>query len=224
MSHFIFDRLIGGFFYANIDHAKKMIPDDLLLLQPHAEIAIVDITFFNFIASEVGAYSEVVISLAVVPWAPRGDALPCAAFYPVFLATNTDVSRSFAGKRWNLPMCEHKVDIEFSTDMLHPHALVILDGKSLLELHVKPVGSYESISRMYQCFVKDEKNSCRFAMEIKGKLCEHEDEKGHVLIAEHPVVAPFQELIYERIPFREQFMEFGDQYLEEMQPHGVSQC
>lgn len=219
MSHFVFDQLIGSFFYAHTEVAETMLPKNLSLLQPHHGISVVDITVFNITDSEVGAYAEVVISLAVVPWAPQAEKLPYAAFYPVFLATTTEVSRNYAAKRWNLPKYEHDVEISFIKDEQRHYAHIRQGGKTLLELQVKPVGKYEPSNRYYQCFSKDDYNLYRSTVDIMGNLCEHEDEKGLLSIGNHSAIAPFSELFYEVIPFREQSMTSGDDYFGELLLH-----
>ena len=111
-----------------------MLPHDLWLFESHPGQAVINVTLFNFYESVVGAYADVVISLAVVPWAPPSEKLPHGAFFPIFLGSTTDVSRIHATEEWKLPDYGRCVEIKFGNREQQRYACVEEQGQLIVEL------------------------------------------------------------------------------------------
>ena len=175
---------------------------------------------FDFDESEVGPYRELVASVVVPPWAPRGEPLPDSAFFPVLLATTTERSRIHAAQRWKLPELDRCLTIEID-DADELSCVRVDDGSQpLLRLDVGPA-SYSDSRRLYQCFSSDVEQVHRVAIEICGPLAEHEDERGELELTDHPIASWLGELIDDSIPFREQSMGAGEQQFASLTPHAI---
>lgn len=224
MSRYEFRSALGGYFHADARRAAALLPEGLLPLESHPGLAVLAVTVFEFSGSEVGAYNELVASILVSPWAPRGEPLPDAAFCSVLLATNTESSRLHAAERWRLPKLDRclAIDIDRSSD--ERLAIVRDERQVLLRLRVTGAKLVDG-RRTYQSFSADTDHLHRVTLDIEGPLSEHEDESGALELAElaeladHPIAGSLALLLDDPIPFREQCMDAGEQRFGELVRH-----
>lgn len=219
MNRYEFRSALGGFFHANASRAAALLPDGLRPLESHPGLAVLAVTVFDFHASEVGPYRELVASVVVFPWAPRGESLPHVAVFPLLLATSTEASRDHATERWQLPQLDRCLSIELDHSMGERVAVVRDEQQVVLRLRVADTKQVAS-RRNYQCFSADAEHSYRVTVAIEGQLSEHEDERGELKLGEHPITATIARLLDDPIPFREQYMESGVQHFGELVRHG----
>jgi hypothetical protein len=218
MTRYGFSRAFGGFFHADAARLAALLPAGVHPFESHPGLGVLALTVFDFDASEVGSYRELVASVMVPPWAPRGEALPDAAFFPVLLATTTDRSRAHAAQRWKLPELDRCLAIEVVASDGIARVEVVDDRRALLRLTVGlalPAAS----RRFYQCFSRDAEQLHRVGIEIAGPLSEHEDERGELELCEHPLADWLGGLIDDPIPFREQSMGAGEQRFGSLVAH-----
>jgi hypothetical protein len=219
MTRYGFCRALGGFFHADATRLAALLPNGLRPLESHPELGVLALTVFDFDASEVGQYLELVASVMVLPWAPRGEQLPDAAFFPVLLATTTDSSRAHAAQRWKLPELDRCLALELDYTAERAHVRVD-DGQPLLRLTIG-IGPQTDSRRVYQCFSCDAEQIHRVGIEIDGPLSEHEDERGELVLGDHPLATWLGELIDDPIPFREQSVGAGEQRFGRLVPHAA---
>lgn len=210
MTRYGFRSALGAFFHANAEQAAALLPAPARPLESHPGLAVLALTVFDFDDTEVGAYRELVASVVVPPWAPRGEALPHAAFFPFLLATTTDASRAHAAARWQLPQLDRCLQIELESSPQRRTVTVHDDRQALLRLTVGS-GAQVGSRRLYQCYSADAEHQYRVEIEIEGPLCEHEDELGELELNPHPLTATLEALLDDPIPFREQCMDAGEQ-------------
>lgn len=220
MSRYGFRSALGGFFHANASRAKAALPDGLIPLESHPGLAVLGVTVFDFDESEVGPYQELVASIVVPAWAPRGESLPHAAFFPVLLATSTQASRLHAAERWRLPKLDRCLTIELDRTSDERVAIVRDQGQTVLRLRVTSTKSVAS-QRSYQCFAADDGQLHRVTLDIQGALSEHEDEGGEIEFGNHPIVASLVQMLDDPVPFREQSMDVGEQRFGELVRHAA---
>jgi hypothetical protein len=221
MTRYGFHRACGAFFHAHAAALARLLPAGLRPLESHPELGVLALTVFDFAESEVGPYRELVGSVMVIPWAPRGEQLPDAAFFPVLLATTTDDSRTHAAARWKLPELEGCLAIEFD-DVVEHMRVSVRDGEQPLLRLTVGLGPQAPSHRHYQCFSADAEQIYRVGIDIVGPLFEHEDERGALdLHDQHPLGAWLGDLIDDPIPFREQSVGRGEQQFASLRAHAV---
>ncbi len=218
MTRYGFRRALGGFFSADTSALRRHLPGGLWPVEVHPGQSVVAVTLFDFVESEVGGYGELVISAVVPPFAPRGETLPDAAFFPLALATTTPASRRHAAERWRLPEHPTCVDIRFACRDDEVEAVVEEGGRALLGLRVGRTRPAPT-SRVYQCFSRDAESVFRVPIRIEGPLDEHEEDRGEIELADHPLTSFFAEMLDDPHPFREQSMGAGEQRFGELMPH-----
>lgn len=221
MSRYEFRSALGGFFHAHTSAAAAMLPAGLAPLESHPGLAVLAVTVFDFHASEVGAYRELLASIVVSPWAPRGESLPHAAVFPVLLATSTQASREHATERWRLPKLDRCLSIDFDQSLGERVAVVRDEQRVVLRLRVTETKLVAS-RRNYQCVCADAEHSYRVMVDIEGQLSEHDDERGELElgeVADHPIAAMIAQLLDDPIPFREQCMDAGVERFGELVRH-----
>jgi hypothetical protein len=218
VSRYQFRSALGGFFHADASRAASLLPDSVVLLESHPGLAVLAVTVFDFHASEVGAYQELVASMVVLPWAPRGERLPDVAVFPFLLATSTEASRDHAAERWRLPKLDRCLAIEHDRTSDERVAVVRGDGQLLLRLRVTGKKMLDS-RRAYQFFGVDDEHLYRALLEVEGQVSEHEDERGELELGDHPLAASLASLLDDPIPFREQSMDLGEQRFDELVRH-----
>jgi hypothetical protein len=218
MNLYEFRSALGGFFHANAKRAAAALPDGLRPLESHPGLAVLAVTVFDFHACEVGPYQELVASILVSPWAPRGEPLPHAAVFPLLLATSTDAAREHAAERQRLPKLDRCMTFEFERSSGECVAVVRDERHTLLRLRVTGTNLVDS-RRTYQCFTADAENLYRAVIDFEGPMSEHEDEHGELEIGDHPLAASLAQLLDDPIPFREQCMDAGEERYGELVRH-----
>lgn len=208
ITHFGFRAALGAFFHARADKVVPSLPAGVRPLEFPPGLAVLALTVLDFDESEVGPYCELVASIVVIPWAAANDTLPDASLFPILLATNTEVSRSYVTERWRLPQLDCCLDIQINDEPGRRTATVTNEGRAVLRLGVatRPLVATQ---RHYQCYTADADNVYRIGVEIVGPLCEHEDELGTLELSDHPIARQLAGLIEDPIPFREQSMDAG---------------
>ncbi len=222
MSRYQFNLALSGLFHADASRAAAMLPEGLRPLESHPGLAVLLVAVFDFHASEVGAYRELVASVVVSPWAPRGEPLPHAAAFPVALATDTEASRAHAAERWRLPEHERPLSIEFESSADERVALVSDHGEPVLQLRVTTISKLAAARRTYQCFSFAGEHLYRVPIDISGALSVHEDERGSLELGDHPLAAKLAGLLEDPTPFCEECMTAGEQQFGELVVHAPS--
>jgi hypothetical protein len=221
MSRYGFGRARAAFFHANAAGLAALLPAGLHPLESHPELGVLAVTVFDFDDTEVGAYRELVVSVMLTPWAPRGQRMPDGAVFPVLLATTTESSRTHAAERWKLPALDRCLSIEFHDAGDRSQVSIDDGGRPILRLTVG-LGPQTPSHRRFQCFSVDSEQVYLAGLDFVGPLFEHEDERGVLeLHDEHALGAWLKELIDDPIPFREQSMGAGEERYFDLLPHAA---
>jgi hypothetical protein len=209
-TRYSFKNAINGFFEFPTENARRILPSHLEPVEPHHGTSVLAMTAFDFDKSEVGPYGEVVMAIVVAPLVKPGARLPKAAMYPYRVATTTQAAREHAIERWHLPHWMEDVAIEWTNGGRGMAAKVSTEGEPVAELQITD-HSWAPVSQLFQAFMKDEQAAYLANMIFDGQQSEHEDEKGRLLLHDHPF---HRELaiseVYE-VPFREMWMKSGVQ-------------
>jgi Acetoacetate decarboxylase (ADC) len=218
MTRYGFRQALGAFFLADSAQLRKLLPAALHVLEARPGHAVLAVTAFDFVESEVGPYGELVLSVLVSPFAGRGNALPHAASFPIALATTSVASRAHAAQRWLLPEYERCFEIDFSRDGAHHKVTVRDQDKLVLTLSVErrhPVPT----TRLYQVFSARENRVHRVNLHILGNLDEHQEETGLLELPPHSFTSHVSTTLLDDSPFTEQSMDHGEQQFAELVPH-----
>jgi len=204
---------ISGFFEFPTENARRILPRHLEPAELHHGSSIFAMTVFDFTESEVGAYGEVVMAVIVSPLVKPGERLPKSAFYPYLVGTTTRAARDHAIERWHLPHWMEDVEVGFDRQAKAVTARVKVDGSPVADLTITD-HSWNPVSHLYQCFMKDDQGAYLASITMEGRQSEHEEETGRIQLHEHPfnkdlVISE----IYEQ-PFREMWMREGRQTFE----------
>lgn len=220
MNRYEFRSALGEYFHANANRAAGALPEGLRPLESHPGLAVLAVTVFDFHACEVGPYQELVVSILVSPWAPRGELLPDSAVYPLLLATSTDAAREHAAERQRLPKLDRCMTFEFDRSSGERVVVVRDERHTLLRLRVTGTNLVDS-RRTYQCFSADAEHLYRAVIDFEGPMSEHEDERGEIQLGDHPLAASLAQLLEDPIPFREQCMDGGEERYGELVRHAA---
>jgi hypothetical protein len=174
--------------------------------------SVLAVTVFDFDESEVGAYGEVCYAVLVVPYVKDGR-IPRAAEYPWQVATTTTAARMHAIERWRLPHWPEDVVVEIERSPASITARASAGGEPALELTVTD-HSWERVTRLYQSFQKDDAGQYLANMLFEGELSEHEEEKGTLVLHEHPFNRSIMLSEVQGQPFREIWMRNGQQLFD----------
>ena len=204
---------ISGFFEFPTENARRILPRHLEPAELHHGSSIFAMTVFDFTESEVGDYGEVVMAVIVSPLVTPGERLPKSAFYPYLVGTTTKAAREHAIERWHLPHWMEDVEVGFDRQGKTVTARVRVDGSPVADLTITD-HSWNPVSHLYQCFMKDDQGAYLANITMEGRQSEHEEETGRIKLHEHPFNKDLEiSEIYEQ-PFREMWMREGRQTFE----------
>ncbi|HEY6546366.1 MAG TPA: hypothetical protein VI589_00610 [Vicinamibacteria bacterium] len=213
LTRYGYANAISGFFEFPTDNARRILPKHLEPAELHHGSSIFSMTAFDFDQSEVGSYGEVVMSVIVSPLVKPGEKLPKSAFYPYLVGTTTRAARDHAIERWHLPHWMEDVEMHFEPAGRSLSARVLVGGAPVADLTVSD-HSWQSVSHLYQSFMRDDSGAYLANITMEGEQSEHEEETGRIKLYDH---AFNRELmiseIYEQ-PFRELWMRAGRQTFE----------
>lgn len=215
LTYYHFKDAVSAFFEIPTERAREFLPSHLQPLEVHHGSAILAVTGFDFHESMVGPYQEIVLAIVVPPLVKSGDPFPKSAMYPFLLGTSTKESREHAIARWHLPHYMQNVDMSFEESDGRMRILVQESGKSVLDFVVTDY-KWDPTEQLHQCFTRDEKEKFKVDITMKGSFTEHEEERGSIVLYDHPMCKNLvQDEIAER-PFRELWMKDGIQIFEEL--------
>ncbi len=201
---------ISGFFEFPTENARRILPPHLEPVELHHGTSIFAMTAFDFTESMVGPYGEVVMAVIVSPLVKPGERLPKSAFYPYQVATTTKAARDHAIERWHLPHWMEDVEMEFLREPGRLASVVKAGGQVVAELSIND-HSWSPVSHLYQSFMKDGSNAFLANILMEGQQSEHEDEKGKLVLHDHPFNEALDIPEVYDVPFRELWMRQGRQ-------------
>jgi hypothetical protein len=203
-----FSNAVNGFFEFPTENARAILPSHLEPVELHHGTSIFAMTAFDFTESMVGPYGEVVMAVVVSPLVKPGERLPKAAMYPYRVATTTRAAREHAIERWHLPHWMEDVAIDWSRDGSLVSARVRSDAELVAELTISD-HSWSPVSQLFQAFMKDDSGTYLANMVFDGPQSEHEDEKGKLVLHDHPFNRELDIAEVYDVPFREMWMRDG---------------
>jgi hypothetical protein len=210
-----FAHAISGFFEFPTENARALLPKPFEPVELHHGSSVLSATVFDFVASEVGAYRELVLSVVVMPLLRPGGQLPKSALYPYLLATNTQASREHAIETWHLPHWMEDADITVDRKDGLITSSISVKGMPVADLAVAE-HSWKPVSHLYQSFMRE--GDERFVADIvmEGSQSEHEDEAGSLKLYDHPMHGSISRADVSDVPFREVWMRDGLQTFQDL--------
>jgi len=215
VTRYAFSHAISGFFEFPTDNARALVPRPLEPVELHHGSSVLAITVFDFVESCVGAYREVVFSVAVMPLVKPGERLPKSALYPYLVATTTAAAREHAISTWHLPHWMEDADIAIEPAGGRIEARVSLGGAPVAELCVGE-HSWGPVRHLYQSFMRDSDQCYVAEILMEGNQSEHEDESGRLRLHEHAFQGALALGEVSEVPFREVWMRDGVQTFENL--------
>lgn len=211
LTRYGYRNAISGFFEFPTENARRILPRHLEPVELHHGTSIFSMTAFDFDKSEVGEYGEVVMSVIVSPFVKPGERLPKSAFYPYLVATTTQVAREHAIERWHLPHWMEDVQVAFVPEGgLLTARVRDAQGAAIAEMTIHQ-HSWSPVEHLYQSFMKDEQGAFQANILMAGEQSEHEDERGRLVLHEHPFNEALDIAEVYDVPFRELWMRAGMQ-------------
>lgn len=205
-----FREAINGFFEFPTENARRILPPHLEPVEPHHGTSVLAMTAFDFTESQVGPYGEVVMAVVVAPLVEPGERLPKAAMFPYRVATTTRAAREHAIERWRLPHWMEDVRIDWRDESGALRAAVAGGDGPIAELTVSE-HAWSPVSQLFQAFMKDDSGAYLARMVFDGDQSEHEDERGKLVLHDHPFNAELIRSEVYDVPFREMRMRNGVQ-------------
>ena len=215
-TYYAYRMCVGAYFEMPTADARGLLPAHLQPLEVQHERSILAITAFHFTESLVGAYHEVVLAVVVPPIVEPGRPLPKAAFFPFMVGTSTEMSRRHAIDRWHLPHYMKDISIDFNGDDREVTVEVRDGDDPVLDLTVTDF-DFEQVRNVYSCFTvcADERYKVNIFMEAPHT--EHEEERGSLILHEHPMTTGLTIDEINSYPFREEWYRSGMQTFEELE-------
>jgi hypothetical protein len=211
-----FSRVVGGLFELPTDQARRVIPKGVEPIELRHGVSLLMPMAFEFTESMVGAYRELVLSIAVAPLVRAGEPMPRAAFFPFQVATTTRESREHAIERWHLPHWMEDVGIDFVSESGRHHVVASADGTKVVDLTVYD-HAFEPVSHLYHMFTTD--GSCNYLGRItmEAPFSDHEEGRGELRLAEHAFLRGLDPADVYEVPIREQSMQAGVQTFQPLE-------
>jgi hypothetical protein len=205
---------MSGFFELPTENARRILPPHLEPVEIHHGTSVFALTAFDFDKSEVGPYGELVMAVLVSPLVKPGQPFPKSAMYPYLVATTTRAAREHAIERWHLPHWMEDVEVAFDRQKDHIAVHVKADGAPVADMSIYEY-AWKPVSHLHQSFMKDGEANYFAQITMEGEHSEHEDEKGKLVLHDHPFNKALSIPDVYDIPFREQWMRHG---LQTFQP------
>ncbi|HET8645059.1 MAG TPA: hypothetical protein VFO85_06200 [Vicinamibacteria bacterium] len=215
LSRYSFAHAISGFFEFPTENARALVPRPLEPVELHHGTSVLSMTVFDFTSSVVGAYRELVFSVAVMPLVKPGERLPKSALFPYLVATTTAASREHAISTWHLPHWMEDVDIDLVSAQGRMEARIRAGGTPVADLCVGE-HSWEPVRQLYQSFMRGSDEVYVADILMEGRQSEHEDESGRLRLHDHAFHGTLALPEVSDIPFREVWMRDGVQTFESL--------
>jgi hypothetical protein len=215
-TYYAFRMCVGAYFEMPTADARGLIPDHLQPLEVRHDRSILAVTAFHFTDSMVGAYHEIVLAVVVPPIVEPGKPLPKAAFFPFMVGTSSEASRLHAIERWHLPHHMKNLAIDFEGDSGEVLVTARDAGKPVLEMTVTDF-DFEPAKNVYSCFTRDAAQRFKVNIFMEAPHTEHEEERGSLVLHEHPMTSGLTLEDVEAYPFREEWYRSGMQTFERLE-------
>jgi len=215
-TYYAYSMCVGAYFEMPTADARGLIPSHLEPLEVRHDRSILAVTAFHFTESMVGAYHEIVLAVVVPPMVEPGKPLPKAAFFPFMVGTSTEASRKHAIERWHLPHYMKNIDINFEGESGEVLVTARDQGKPILEMTVTDF-DFEAAKNVYSCFTADGAERFKVNIFMEAPHTEHEEERGSLILHEHPMTAGLTLEDVETYPFREEWYRSGMQTFERLE-------
>ncbi len=210
-----FTSALGGFFEMDIDVARSLLPKKLHPLELRPGCAVLGVMAIDFDQSEAGPYGEIVLSIAVPPDSQPPNPFPHSSFFVLWLGTTTEESREHAMEYWKFSCYPNDITTYFSEDKDKKNVIVKEGDLDILRLSVAKKTYFKEAKRYYQCFT-EQKNLYQLRIDIEGEMEEHEEETGELFMADHPFCQKIDLALESLVPFREQSMGKGIEYISNL--------
>lgn len=215
-TYYGFKACVGGYFEMSTSNARSLIPPHLEPLEVVHTRSILAITAFQFTDSLIGAYDEVVLAVVVPPRVETGRPLPKAAFFPFMVGTSTEASRLHAMERWHLP--HYMSDLDIALEQTGGEMLVrVADaGAPVLDLTVTQY-EFARTQNIYTAFTVEGEERYKVNIYMEADHSEHEEERGSLVLHEHPLTEGLAIDEVNSWPFREEWYGPGMQTFEPLE-------
>ncbi|MFQ5512136.1 MAG: acetoacetate decarboxylase family protein [Candidatus Krumholzibacteriia bacterium] len=216
LTRYHFRQAVSAFFEMSSDAARELLPRHLEPLELRHSRGVFAVTAFDFTDSMVGSYHEIVLAIISPPLMKAGSDMPKSAFYPFLVGTSTRESREHAIERWHLPHYMSDIGMSFDESAGRIQVRVFEAKKPILDLTVTD-HAWSSVDHLYQAFMVDESRRFKADIHMEGSFAEHEEEKGELVLHDHPMCEHILDADIESYPFRELWMKDGVQTFEKLE-------
>jgi len=216
LTRYEFSQAVSAFFEMPTEVALPLLPRPLQTMESQHGSSIFAVTAFDFTESMVGQYHEIVMAVVVPPLVRPGGEFPKSAFYPFLLGTSTPESRAHAIERWHLP--HHMADI--AIDFVEQDGSVdvaVREGEAPILDFTVTEHQWEVVDHLYQCNMNDDAGRYKVDIHMQGDYCEHEEERGSLILHDHPMCEGLDSGEIADYPFRELWMRNGRQLFEKLE-------
>ena len=216
LTRYGFKNCVGAFFQMATADARKLLPPHLEPMEAMHTRSVLAVLAFQFTESEVGEYDELVMAIITPPVVEPGKPLPKAAFFPFMVATSTSAARAHAIERWHLPHYMSDVDFDFQESDGTMKVVVSEEGQPIVELTVTE-HDFRPVVNPYHCFTIEGDDRFKVNIFMDAPHSEHDEEKGELVLHEHPMTAGLDLDEVSSYPIREEWYHAGVQTFEEME-------
>ncbi|MDH5589414.1 MAG: hypothetical protein OEZ65_04910 [Gemmatimonadota bacterium] len=199
---------VSAFFEMATEDAVAALPRHLQPIEVRHQRSVLSVTAFLFDESEVGPYTELMLSVVVPPMVGSWLHHAKAGFYPFLAATSSEEARRRREERFHFPYLDEDIDAQFieTGDRLTVRAWV--GGDPLLDLSVTQY-SWESTTHVLQGFMMNGEERLRTTLQISGEYTMHENERGSINLYPHPLIKDVFRNEMPSSPFREHWFKNG---------------
>jgi hypothetical protein len=214
LAQYRFAEVLGGFFEFPTDNARRLLPPHLEPIELHHGSSVLSMSVFDVVESPVGPHRSVALSVLVVPLLKdAGDTMPNSAFYPFLSGSTSAAGRQLAIEHLHIPHWTEDVAIEITRRGREVRAAVTSGGDAIADLAVSE-HSWDPVTHLYQCFVKDATGAYMTNIHATGTLSEHEEESGKLELHDHPFHTGLSIADVYDVPLRQTILRDGVQSFE----------
>ena len=208
MSKAYFTTGVSALFEMSTADAERILPPHLQPIEVRPQRSILNVSAFHFRDSDVGPYAEVMLSVVVPPIIGRWRHHPKAGFYPFIAATSSEESRRRLHERLRMPTHPENIDVHLVERADEVRVKAWCEGAPIFDLTVTQ-HEWHSTTHLLHSFMMDGERRLKADVQIHGRYTMHEQERGRIVLFDHPVTSMLTLDEVARYPFREHWLKEG---------------
>lgn len=215
LASFRFRSCVGAFCELPTEIAREILPGDLQPVELHHGAGVLSAMAFEYQDTPFGDYRELVLGVAVAPRVEPGGAMPRSAFFPFGVVSTSAAARDFAAAHLHLPYYTGDLAIDMIQRDGEMHVAVRDGADPVIEMRVTE-HDWRDVDHAYQALMRDGAGLWAADIRMRAGFSENEEQRGDLVLHEHPLTAELPVSELDGTLFREQWMRNGTQDFQQL--------